>query len=348
MTYLVTGGSGFIGSHLIERLLNMGHNVINVDNFDDYYDYKIKISNTLESLGESAEFSFKNKTEDLSALKGHVNSERYQLYTCDIRNKEELSHVFKNHPIDIVVHLAALAGVRPSIEDPISYAHTNIIGSLNLWELCKEYGVSKVVNASSSSVYGNNQKVPFSESDNVDTPISPYAATKKSGEILSHVYYKLYGMSMIHLRFFTVYGPRQRPDLAIHKFTSLIHSGAPVPFYGDGTTSRDYTYIEDIIEGILKALDYIAQEKHVFEIINLGESQTVSLKEMLSTIESALGQSAETLPLPIPKGDVNRTNADISKAKRILKYAPGTKFQNGIKIFVEWFLKKSGQVPQDN
>lgn len=343
MTYLVTGGSGFIGSHLIQQLLNVGHNVINVDSFDDFYDYRIKVTNTLESVECNAEFKFKDKAHDINLLQQIVNSQNYTLYNLDIQNKEGLSHVFKKHSIDTVIHLAALAGVRPSIERPLDYAHTNIIGSMILWEICREHGVMRVLNASSSSVYGNNSKVPFSEEEKVDTPISPYAATKKSAEILSHVYYQLYGISMIHLRFFTVYGPRQRPDLAIHKFTSLISSGTPIPFYGDGSTSRDYTYIEDIITGILKAIHFIENNGPVYEILNLGESETVTLEEMITAIENELQLSAVKIKLPIPPGDVLMTNANISKARNLIDYSPRTKFQNGIKNFVEWFLKKSGK-----
>lgn len=211
---------------------------------------------------------------------------------------------------------------------------------MNLWELCKEFNINKFVCASSSSVYGNNEKIPFAESDNVDHPISPYAATKRSGEILGHVYHNLYHIDMVQLRFFTVYGPRQRPDLAIHKFTKLISEGQEIPFYGDGNTARDYTYIDDIIDGIIKSVLYLETHSGVYEIINLGESEVVTLSEMVATIEHTLEISATKKNLPMQPGDVQKTNADITKAKTLIGYKPDTDFQNGIKKFVEWFLRK--------
>ena len=341
MTYLVTGGSGFIGSHLVEYLLENGHSVINVDNFDDFYDYKIKIKNTLESVKQSVNFQFTNKEEDIRKLISVVSPiSSYSFYYQDIRDKEGLKEIFQNHKIDVVIHLAALAGVRPSIERPMDYAEVNILGSMKLWELCKDYGVKKFVCASSSSVYGNNEKVPFSELDNVDRPISPYAATKKCGEILGYTYHHLYDIDMIQLRFFTVYGARQRPDLAIHKFTKIISENGEIPFYGDGSTARDYTFIEDIIDGIVKSIKYLESHKGVYEIINLGETQVVNLKEMLSEIELNLGKKANLNKLPMQVGDVQKTNADITKAKNLIGYNPKTNFQNGIKKFVEWFLSK--------
>lgn len=339
MIYLVTGGSGFIGSHLVEHLLKNGHYVINIDNFDDFYDYRIKINNTLESVGKPADFSFENKEKDIEKLINITESEHYQLYFQDIRDKEGLKKIFASHPISQVIHLAALAGVRPSIERPLEYEEVNIRGTMNLWELCKEFKIIKFINASSSSVYGNNEKIPFEESDNVDQPISPYAATKKSTEILGHVYHHLYGIDMLHLRFFTVYGPRQRPDLAIHKFSKLIAEGKEIPFYGDGTTSRDYTFIDDIIDGILKSIIYLERHDGVYDIINLGESKVVTLHEMLAAIESEIGKQTAKKSLPMQLGDVSKTNADITKAKSIIGYAPTTDFQNGIKKFVEWFLR---------
>lgn len=340
MTYLITGGSGFIGSHLVEQLLKNGHSVINVDNFDDFYDYKIKINNTLESLGQEKQTVFSDKDTDIKNLIQSTESATYRLYYQDIRDKEGLANIFNSYQIDMVVHLAALAGVRPSIERPMDYAEVNILGSMNLWELCKDFGVKKFVCASSSSVYGNNEKVPFSEEDNVDRPISPYAATKKCGEILGHTYHHLYDIDMIQLRFFTVYGPRQRPDLAIHKFTHLISSDKEIPFYGDGSTARDYTFIEDIIDGITKSIRYLEENDKVYEIINLGENQVINLKEMLATIETEMGKSAIKNQLPMQPGDVQKTNADITKAKSLIGYHPTTNFQNGIKKFVEWFLRK--------
>lgn len=341
MNYLVTGGSGFIGSHLVEALLKNGHSVINMDNFDDFYDYRIKIQNTLESLGQSTEFAVSDSKErDLEKLIQVTKNDHYTLVYQDIRDINGLRTIFATQKIDMVIHLAALAGVRPSIERPLEYEEVNIKGSMNLWELCKEFGVKKFVCASSSSVYGNNEKIPFSENDTVDRPISPYAATKKCGEILGHVFHHLYGIDMIQLRFFTVYGPRQRPDLAIHKFTNRIANHQEIPFYGDGSTARDYTYIDDIIDGVLKSIKYLEQHHNVYEIINLGESEVVKLDEMLESIETELQIKAIKNPLPMQAGDVLRTNADISKAKNLIGYKPVTNFQNGIKNFVEWFLSK--------
>ncbi|MCL8536025.1 GDP-mannose 4,6-dehydratase [Chryseobacterium gallinarum] len=340
MIYLVTGGSGFIGSHLIEKLLRNGHSVINIDNFDDFYDYQIKIKNTLESIGVNPDFEFSGKETDIRHLISLSSSEKYTLYYQDIRDKKGLESIFKNHHIDMVIHLAALAGVRPSIERPLEYEEVNVRGSMNLWELCRDFNIKKFICASSSSVYGNNEKIPFSETHNVDHPISPYAATKKSGEILGHVYHELYHIDMIQLRFFTVYGPRQRPDLAIHKFTRLISDGREIPFYGDGNTARDYTYIDDIIDGIVKSIVYLENHSGVYEILNLGENQVVTLNEMVTAIEEALGMAAIKKNLPMQPGDVTKTNADITKAKALIGYQPGTDFQNGIKKFVEWFLRK--------
>lgn len=340
MTYLVTGGSGFIGSHLIEKLLRNGHSVINVDNFDDFYNYQIKIKNTLASIDKNYDFDFSDKETDIRHLMTSSQSDRYQLYYQDIRDKNGLETIFKNHKIDLIIHLAALAGVRPSIERPLEYEEVNVRGTMNLWELCKEFNINKFICASSSSVYGNNEKTPFAETDNVDNPISPYAATKKSGEVLGHVYHNLYHIDMIQLRFFTVYGPRQRPDLAIHKFTKLISEGQEIPFYGDGNTARDYTYIDDIIDGITKSIVYLENHSGVYEIINLGETEVVTLSEMLAAIENTLGISATRKILPMQPGDVQKTNADITKAKTLIDYKPDTDFQNGIKKFVEWFLRK--------
>lgn len=340
MTYLVTGGSGFIGSHLIEQLLRNGHSVINIDNFDNFYSYQVKIKNTLESMGKISDFEFSDKETDIQHLISLSHSDQYSLYYQDIRDKKGLENIFKSHTVDMVIHLAALAGVRPSIERPLEYEEVNVRGTMNLWELCKDFNIKKFICASSSSVYGNNENTPFVETDNVDNPISPYAATKKSGEILGHVYHKLYDIDMIQLRFFTVYGPRQRPDLAIHKFTRLISEGREIPFYGDGNTARDYTYIDDIIDGITKSIVYLENNSGVYEILNLGENQVITLCEMVSAIEEALKKTATKKILPMQPGDVTKTNADITKAKVLIGYQPHTDFQNGIKKFVEWFLRK--------
>lgn len=339
MIYAVTGGSGFIGSHLVEHLLKNGHSVINIDNFDDFYDYKIKVKNTLASVGKTLEFTYHDKEHDVQKLIFETSSKNYQLYYQDLRDRAGLEKIFTKHKVDCIIHLAALAGVRPSIEKPLEYAEVNITGTMNLWEICKSNTITKFIGASSSSVYGNNPKIPFSETDDVDGPISPYAATKKCSEIMGHVYHHLYGIDMIHLRFFTVYGPRQRPDLAIHKFTKLISENKHLPFYGDGKTARDYTYIDDIIDGILKSILYIETHNKVYEIINLGESEVITLHEMLCTIEETLDKKAHKKNLPLQPGDVFKTSADIQKAKKLLSYHPVTHFQNGIKKFVEWFLK---------
>ncbi|SUX47403.1 GDP-mannose 4,6-dehydratase [Chryseobacterium indoltheticum] len=340
MIYLVTGGSGFIGSHLIEKLLKEGHSVINIDNFDNFYDYKIKIKNTLDSVEKNIDFEFSEKENDIQNLISISKSEHYTLYFQDIRDQKGLEKIFRNHQIDFIIHLAALAGVRPSIERPLEYEEVNVRGTMNLWELCNQFGIKKFICASSSSVYGNNEKIPFCETDNVDQPISPYAATKKSGEILGHVYHSLYGIDMIQLRFFTVYGPRQRPDLAIHKFTKLISENKEIPFYGDGNTARDYTYIDDIIDGMLKSIDYLEKNSDIYEIINLGENEVVTLTEMLSEIEKNLNKTANRKILPLQPGDVQKTSADITKAQNLIGYKPVTNFQNGTKKFVEWFLRK--------
>ncbi|MFC6269151.1 GDP-mannose 4,6-dehydratase [Frigoriflavimonas asaccharolytica] len=340
MNYLVTGGSGFIGSHLVEKLLESGHSVINIDSFDDFYDYKIKIQNTLDSLKITEAFIFKNKLLDIQKLISETFSSNYQLFYQDIRDLSGLENIFRNNKIDVVIHLAALAGVRPSIENPLEYQSVNITGSMNMWEVCKKFEVIKFVCASSSSVYGNNTKVPFSETDIVDQPISPYAATKKSVEIIGHVYHSLYKIDMIQLRFFTVYGPRQRPDLAIHKFVRLLSENQEIPYYGDGTTARDYTFIDDIIQGIINSIQYLEENKKVYEIINLGESEVITLDKMLATIEENFGKKAIRKLLPMQAGDVQKTNADIEKARRLINYNPQTNFENGIKIFVEWFLRK--------
>ena len=336
-TYLITGASGFIGSHLVTKLLLEGNKVINVDNFNDYYDIKIKINNVLESLGMEKDISL-----ELNQLKEKIEKEtkNYTLEIVDIRDKSEITRVFKENKIDIVVHLAAMAGVRPSIQDPLLYEEVNVRGTMNILELMKKKKKKKFICASSSSVYGNNLKVPFSEEDNVDRTISPYAATKKSCEVLAYTYFYLYNIDTIMLRFFTVYGPRQRPDLAIHKFTKMILNGDKIPFYGDGSTQRDYTYIEDIIDGIIKAIIFIEKNSKTYEIFNLGESETISLKRMVETIEKELRIKAILDIQPMQEGDVNKTFADISKAKEMLKYNPKIRFDEGIKRFIKWYKNK--------
>lgn len=318
-TYLVTGGAGFIGSHLIRALLNQNHNVVCLDNFNDFYSPKTKEANI----------------QDFS------HNPHFHLFRGDIRNEVLMDSVFKLHTIDTVIHLAAMAGVRPSIENPLLYEDVNVKGFQILLETLRNHKVTKLVAASSSSVYGNNSKIPFSETDFVDGAISPYAATKKSNELMAHVYYSLYGISTIMLRFFTVYGPGQRPDLAIHKFTQLIDSDHPIPFYGDGSTKRDYTYIDDIIQGIMASIEYVDQ--HVcYEVINLGEATPIDLVTMVNTLEKALGKSAKLNRLPMQAGDVNVTYADIEKAQRLLNYHPHTPFEEGIEAFVAWYRGQHG------
>ncbi|MDM0551471.1 GDP-mannose 4,6-dehydratase [Clostridium perfringens] len=323
-TILVTGGAGFIGSHLSERLLKEGNKVLVIDSFNNYYDPEIKRNNVEEV----------KKT----CIENNIPLNNYKVFEGDIRDNEFLKEVFSNK-IDSIMHLAAMAGVRPSIEDPSLYYDVNITGTVNLLERCRETGVKQFVFASSSSVYGNNEKVPFAESDRVDNPISPYAATKKSGELLCHTYHHLFNMNISCLRFFTVYGPRQRPDLAINKFTSLILEDKEIPFYGDGSTSRDYTYVEDIVDGIVRSINYINTDEKIFEIFNIGGDKTVSLIEMVETIEEVLGKKAKLNRLPMQPGDVNRTCADIKYSSETIGYNPKTNFKEGIKKFIDWKLK---------
>lgn len=324
-TILVTGGAGFIGSHLSERLLKEGNKVLVIDSFNNYYDPSIKRNNVEEV----------KKT----CIENKISLENYKVFEGDIRDNEFLKKVFSNK-IDSIMHLAAMAGVRPSIEEPSLYYDVNITGTVNLLEKCRETGVKQFVFASSSSVYGNNEKVPFAESDRVDNPISPYAATKKSGELLCHTYHHLFDMNIACLRFFTVYGPRQRPDLAINKFTSLILEDKEIPFYGDGSTSRDYTYVEDIVDGIVRSINYINTDEEIFEIFNIGGDKTVSLIEMVETIEEVLEKKAKLNRLPMQPGDVNRTCADITHSSETIGYSPKTTFKDGIKKFIDWKLKQ--------
>ena len=341
--FLITGGAGFIGSTVAEKLLNNGDRVVVVDNFNDFYDYNRKIRNILEitnNFNKINEFENLLKDEKISKLIEIVNSDRFTLIYGDIRDREAMDRVFAENSFDLVFNPAAMAGVRPSLLDPMLYEDVNVRGYMNLLELCKKYGVKKFVQASSSSVYGNNKEVPFKETAIVNFAISPYAATKKSCEVMGHVYHKLYNIDMVQLRFFTVYGPKQRPDLAIHKFTKMILENKPIPFYGDGTTKRDYTYIDDIVNGILKSMNYLFNNEDVYEIFNLGESHVVSLKEMVETIENTLGKKAILDIQPIQPGDVDKTYADISKAKAMIGYDPQTNFAEGIRKFVEWYKRQ--------
>ena len=313
MAVLITGAAGFIGSHVAERLLGRGEEVVGLDLFDDFYDSSIKESN-------------------LTVARDHA---AFREVRGDIRDSELLESLPDD--IDAIVHLAARAGVRPSIARPELYTSVNVDGTVALLELATRRRIPSFVFASSSSVYGNNEKVPFAEDDPVDHPISPYAATKKAGELLCHTYRHLQGIEVIALRFFTVYGPRQRPDLAIHKFARLMSEGRPIPVYGDGSTERDYTYVDDTLHGVTAALDHVRAKPGTYEIVNLGESRTVSLNEMIQVLSEEMGIEPEIERLPLQPGDVTRTYADVSKARRLLGYEPATDFGEGIRRFVKWF-----------
>ncbi|MEA2204454.1 MAG: UDP-glucuronate 4-epimerase [Blastocatellia bacterium] len=313
---LITGGAGFIGSHLVDRLLAEGDwHVTVVDDFNNFYRPEIKRKN----------------------IDAHLSDPNFRLIEADIRDRDSLAKAFTGANFDCIVHLAARAGVRPSLEEPELYAETNINGTLNLLQLARAGNVKHFVFGSSSSVYGINAKVPFSEDDHIRQPISPYAATKAAGELLCHTYSHLYGLRCVCLRFFTVYGARQRPDLAIHKFAKLISEGRPIPIFGDGTTRRDYTYVDDIIAGVRAAIDYRASD---YEVINLGESRTVELSELIALLEKELHKQAIIDRQPLQPGDVPQTFADITKARTLLNYNPQTPIEDGIRRFIQWFQKK--------
>lgn len=314
-TYLVTGGAGFIGSSLSERLVEEGNKVVAIDNFCDFYNPKIKENNVKELIKNS----------------------NFKLYRNDIRDKEAVKKIFEENNIDIVMHLATMAGVRPSIENPVLYQEVNCMETQNILEEMKAHNIKNLVMASSSSVYGNCKEVPFKESMVVDFAISPYAATKKANEVMTHVYHKLFDFNVIMLRFFTVYGPKQRPDLAINKFTRLMLEDKEIPMFGDGTTSRDYTYIDDIVDGIIRSCNYVENNDNVYEILNLGNSSPVSLKEMIDIIGQVVGVEPKIKQLPMQPGDVDRTFADVSKAKELIGYNPKTSFKEGIENFVNWY-----------
>jgi UDP-glucuronate 4-epimerase len=321
MNILVTGAAGFIGSNLADRLVADGHVVYGIDNFDSYYDRSTKERN-LAALNASTAFRF---------------------YEADLRDRQALATVFgtaaeAGRSIDVVIHLAAKAGVRPSIEDPLGYTQVNVDGTVNLLEAMSAGDVRDLVFASSSSVYGNTRAVPFREDAWVDHPISPYAATKKAGELLCHTYSHLHGMRIAALRFFTVYGPRQRPDLAIAKFTRLIDREQPIPVYGDGSTRRDYTYVDDTVDGIVGAIAWIRdQEAGAYDVFNLGESQAITLSDLIGTLEKELGKSARIDRRPPQPGDVDQTWADISRAREAFGYDPRTSITEGIKRYIEWY-----------
>lgn len=326
MNIVVTGGAGFIGSHLCEALIKQGHRVYVIDNLNSYYSPEIKRENLQEVF-------------NVMNMNG-IPIGNFIIFEGDIRNQELLNEVL-GKDIDLVIHLAAMAGVRYSIENPSLYYDVNVIGTLKILESCRLNNINKFIFASSSSVYGNNTKVPFSEEDKVDNPISPYAATKKSGELLCYTYHKLYNISTACLRFFTVYGPRQRPDLAIHKFANLIKEDKEILFFGDGTAVRDYTYISDIIDGITRTISWLENSVgEQYDIFNLGESRKISLHQMVNTLETALKKKARKKLMPMQPGDVNSTYADITKARNLLGYNPTYDFEEGIKEFVLWLGHK--------
>ncbi len=314
MNFLVTGGAGFIGSHVCERLLNEGHVVWAFDDLNDFYPSSLKARNLQETQASGRPFTF---------VKG------------DLTDRAGIEQVISGTRFDQIIHLAARAGVRPSLEEPALYQRVNVEGTVNLLEAARQNGIRKILIASSSSVYGVNSKVPFSERDPIFSAISPYAASKLACEALGHVYHHVYGMDVVLLRFFTVYGPRQRPDLAIHKFATLMTAGTPIPLFGDGSTARDYTYVTDTVDGIIAC----TKREFGFEIFNLGESQTVTLQRLVELIETALGTKAIIERRPNQPGDVPITYADISKAKAQLGYNPRIKIEQGIPMFVEWFRK---------
>ena len=311
---LVTGGAGFIGSHLCEKLLENDYNVICLDNFNDYYDLRIKEDNIAESL----------KDKNFTLVKG------------DILDKGCLKNVFSRYNIDKIIHLAALAGVRPSLINPQEYVDVDIKGTVNLLEVAKKYRVEQFIFGSSSSVYGINSKIPFSEEDRIDLQISPYATAKRCAELYCATYHYLYRIPVTILRFFTVYGPRQRPDMAIYKFTKLMSQGESISMFGDGKSERDYTYIDDIVDGIIKAI----QKNFKFEIFNLGNSKTIKLRKLIELIAQRLNTDVKIQQFPERAGDVYITYADISRAKRMLGYEPLTSVEEGIENFVKWYLKK--------
>jgi UDP-glucuronate 4-epimerase len=312
MRVLVTGGAGFIGSHLVEKLLAAGHAVVILDDFNDFYDPQIKHANI-------AGFA-----KDVTVC--HV----------DLRDGAAVRNLFHREKVDAIAHLAARAGVRPSIQHPQLYCDTNVSGTLHLLEAARVTGVERFIFASSSSVYGASKTIPFSEEQHLIQTLSPYGATKVAGEFLCSTYSHLYQMRIVALRYFTVYGPRQRPDLAIHQFTRRIYAGQPIDQFGDGSTRRDYTYIDDVIQGTMAALQY---QGPFYDVFNLGESETIQLKELISAIENALGKKAKVNRLPEQPGDMPLTYADISKARKLLGYKPTTKLSEGLQKFIDWFLR---------
>ncbi len=312
---LVTGGAGFIGSNLTERLLNDNYKVVCIDNFDSFYDRTIKEKN----------------------IEKFRNNKNWKIYEGDILNKELLQKIFREEKIELVVHLAAKAGVRPSLINPIGYYETNVFGTINILEAMRNFGLKDMLFASSSSVYGNNKKLPFSETDNVDNPISPYAASKKAGELLCYTYHSLYDFNIFCYRFFTVYGPKQRPEMAIAKFANNILKGETITLFdGNGSTSRDYTYIDDIVNGLINSITRLKG----YEIFNLGESQVVKLSDLVSLLEKYLGKKAKVEFGSRQAGDVERTFADVEKSRKMLEYNPKIKIEEGIELYCKWLLSE--------
>jgi nucleoside-diphosphate-sugar epimerase len=313
---LLTGAAGFIASHVAEYLLNQGHQVFGIDNFDDFYSRSIKEQNISACLLNPS-FTF---------IEGNVG---------------DVASLFPDTTFDLVIHLAAKAGVRPSIAQPEQYIDANLSQTMALLQWMKAHGMNKLVFASSSSVYGNNVKVPFAEADPVDHPISPYAFTKKAGELLTHTFHHLANMDVINLRFFTVYGERQRPDLAIHKFAKAMLKGQAITLFGNGSTSRDYTYVGDIVQGIISSMEYVLAHEKVYETINLGSKNPIQLIDLVYTLEEIIGIPAIIQWMEMQEGDVDRTFADIQKAERLLQYAPNTTLKEGLTRFVAWLKSNS-------
>lgn len=313
---LVSGGAGFIGAHLCRRLIRDGHRVTAIDNFDPFYPRRLK-EEGIQDLREGVPFT---------------------LIEEDIRATDALAAALHGEPVDAVIHLAAKAGVRPSIEQPMQYQQVNVVGTQAMLELARRLGVGTFLFGSSSSIYGNNRAIPFSEEHAVNEPISTYAMTKRSGELIAFTYHHMYGMTTHCLRFFTVYGPRQRPDLAIHKFTRYMLQGQTIPIYGDGSTSRDYTYVDDIVDGVVRSLHHALENGPAYEIINLGHSTPVKLSALVDELSSALGITPTLEHLPMQPGDVDRTYADIAKAERLLGYQPQTPIEDGLQAFADWAL----------
>jgi UDP-glucuronate 4-epimerase len=335
MNFLVTGGAGFIGSHVCERLLNDGHAVWAFDDLNNFYDPRFKRRN----LKEIQTFAGGCTAAAMHRRRGSAAATQlersFEFVHGDITNRAALDEIFSSVKFDQVIHLAARAGVQPSLREPALYQRVNVEGTVNVLEAARKNGVKKITIASSSSVYGLNSKVPFSERDPIFSAISPYAASKLACEALGHVWHHIYKMDVAMLRFFTVYGPRQRPDLAIYKFIKLMTAGKPIPVFGDGSAARDYTFITDTIDGIIAC----TKQEFGYEIFNLGESETVSLSRMIELLEAALGKKAVIDRQPLQPGDVPITFADISKARERLGYKPQVKFEEGVKLFVEWFKK---------